>query len=53
MTGRITNFREDMYFILRTERHIGQLKHCKVRKIDQNTYLVTAEKEKFEIGLGG
>ena len=53
MVGQINNFREDMYFILRTERSIGQLKHCKVSKIDEHTYLVTAEQDKFEIGLGG
>lgn len=53
MIGQIHPFREEMYFILRTERAIGQLKHCKVRKIDEHTYLVTAEQEKFEIGLGG
>lgn len=51
--GQIINFKEDSFFILRTERNMRQLKNCDVKKIDEHTYLVTAKKEKFEIGLGG
>ncbi|WP_054956286.1 DUF2194 domain-containing protein [Paenibacillus dakarensis] len=50
--GEISNYHGDLYYILRTERAIGKLNNCLVTKIDQNTYLVNAKSEKFEIGLG-
>jgi len=51
--GEIYNFRDDQYFIFRTDKKINQLKNCKVEKIDKNTYLVTAQDAKFQITLGG
>lgn len=38
-------------FILRTEKKIGKLVDCNVKKIDENTYLVTADSEHFTIEL--
>jgi len=40
------------HYILRTERKIGVQGNCQVRKIDDNTYLVTANDANFTIGLG-
>jgi hypothetical protein len=41
----------DMYFILRTDKKIGKLDHCTVKRVDEGTYLVQAKGIKFEIGL--
>ncbi|HIW33995.1 MAG TPA: DUF2194 domain-containing protein [Candidatus Paenibacillus intestinavium] len=47
----ITNQAVTQYFILRTEKKIGKLVDCNVNKIDENTYLVTADSEHFTIEL--
>lgn len=39
------------YFIMRTDKRIGQLKNCEVTKIEENTYLVAADSEHFTIEL--
>ena len=45
----ISNFVEPQYFILRTKKDIGKLHNCKVEKIDEATYLVTADSSDFYI----
>lgn len=40
------------YFILRTDKKIGRQTNCFVKKIDANTYLVTADHADFTIELG-
>lgn len=47
----IDNFYSKIHFILRTEKKIGKLTHCHVEKIDDNTYLVEATSEQFNIEL--
>lgn len=39
------------YFILRTDKKIGKLKGCDVKKLEENTYLVAADSEHFTIEL--
>lgn len=51
--GEVTHFQTDSYYILRSERKIAKQENCSVKKIDTNTYLVTAYDSKFTIGLGG
>ncbi|RAV13828.1 DUF2194 domain-containing protein [Paenibacillus contaminans] len=54
ITGEIHNFQgHDLYYILRTEHKISRQVNCTVKKIDTNTFLVTAHDSKFVIGLGG
>lgn len=53
INGNIGQFYNDQYFILRTEKKIGQLKNCEVKKIDTNTYLVQAYNSTFEVALKG
>ncbi|MCQ6562656.1 DUF2194 domain-containing protein [Paenibacillus mendelii] len=54
ITGEIHNFQgHDLYYILRTERKIKKQVNCSVKKIDIDTFLVTAHESKFAIGLGG
>lgn len=53
LLGNISSFGSDMYFIFRTDRPIGRLKHCKVTEVDTGVYLVRATESAFEIGLGG
>ena len=49
---KTTSEAESQYFIFRTDKKIGKLVNCSVRKIDTDTYLVTAFKQDFTIGLG-
>ncbi len=53
ISGEITYFQDDNYFVLRTERSIAKLQKCTSSKIDENTYLIRATEAKFQIGLGG
>ncbi|MEF2966825.1 DUF2194 domain-containing protein [Paenibacillus sp. M1] len=50
--GELSNMNGENYFILRTDHSIGRLQNCTVNKIDDGVFLVTALKDKFEIGLG-
>ncbi len=50
--GTIDPFTEPVYFILRTDKRIGALQDCKVRKIDEGIFLVQAGKSEFAIELG-
>ncbi|MFB6365400.1 DUF2194 domain-containing protein [Paenibacillus elgii] len=52
LRGQIAPFQGKAYFVLRTDKKIGKLTGCAVRKIDDGTYLVTAGKANFEIELG-
>ncbi|MEF3307899.1 DUF2194 domain-containing protein [Paenibacillus sp. GYB004] len=52
ISGKIDSFRTRQHFILRTERAIQTMSGCKVQKIDDSAYLVTAVQANFEIGLG-
>jgi len=47
-----TSEASNQYFIFRTDKKIGKLENCSVKKIDTNVYLVTAFKNDFSIGLG-
>ncbi|MED1784513.1 DUF2194 domain-containing protein [Brevibacillus fortis] len=51
ITGYMNNFSKDMYYILRTNKKMTDLKNCTVEKIDKGVYLVQATGAKFEIGL--
>ncbi|WP_144511970.1 DUF2194 domain-containing protein [Bacillus sp. FJAT-22090] len=51
--GKITNYKSETSYILRTDKKIGRLKNCAVKKIDDNTYLVTAHDSNFKIEFGG
>ena len=51
--GNITNFQSDVYYVFRSERKIGRLHNCHVKKIDSDTYLVVANGSNFKIELGG
>ncbi len=53
INGKIEKFYSDQYFILRTEKKIGKLKNCDIKKIDTNTYLVQAYNSNFEVTLRG
>lgn len=52
ISGKIESFRSQQHFILRTTRNIESLSGCKVQKIDDQAYLVTAVQANFEIALG-
>lgn len=47
----IEHYRTHQYFILRSHKKIGKLSNCKVRLIDEHTYLVEATDERFTIEL--
>ena len=51
--GVITNYQTKTSYVLRTHRKIKRLENCTVTKIDDNTYLVTANDSTFKIDLGG
>lgn len=51
--GKITPFYSRAFFIARMESKIGKLNGCKVEKIDTDTYLITANKNEFDIEMGG
>lgn len=51
IAGNIHNYRAESSFVLRTERKIGRLQNCTVKKIDLNTYIVIANDSKFKIEL--
>ncbi|MGM0881208.1 MAG: DUF2194 domain-containing protein [Bacillota bacterium] len=50
--GSIQPYRSEAFFIFRTEKTIRSLVGCTVRKIDEDTYLITADRAEFEIELG-
>ena len=52
IAGEIRNYRAESSYILRTDRKIGRLSKCTVKKIDTNTYLVVANDSNFKIELG-
>ncbi|QUH31715.1 DUF2194 domain-containing protein [Vallitalea guaymasensis] len=47
--GFMTNFRKDMYFILRTEKEIKKTVSCTVSEIDNNIYLVHTLEPEFAV----
>ena len=49
--GRIQNFSQPQYFILRSKHPIQGTTNCTVEKIDDDIYLVYASEEHFKIGL--
>lgn len=51
--GQVENYRDSLYYVLRTERKIAKQENCTVQKIGENTYLVTVFSSTFSIGLGG
>ena len=53
LRGKIAPFHDRAFFILRMENKIGKLHGCKVEKIDNKTYLITANNNEFDIELGG
>lgn len=52
INGYCKDFKNNMFFILRTDRKINNNFNCHITKIDENIYLVKAEKYEFRIGLG-
>jgi hypothetical protein len=50
--GSIQPYRNEAFFILRTEKTIRSHVGCTVRKIDEGTYLITAGRAEFDIELG-
>ncbi|MDQ8736272.1 DUF2194 domain-containing protein [Paenibacillus sp. LHD-38] len=51
--GSIQPYRSEAYFILRTAQSLRSLEGCSIRKIDEGTYMITAEKAEFNIELSG
>jgi hypothetical protein len=51
INGTIKNFNENKYFILRTNKKIKNGKNCDIKKIDNETYLITVKAEQFQIKL--
>ncbi|MFS0554912.1 DUF2194 domain-containing protein [Brevibacillus sp. 179-C9.3 HS] len=51
ITGYMNHFSKEMYYILRTDKRMTDLKNCTVEKIDEGVYLVHATGAKFQIGL--
>ncbi|WP_438446799.1 DUF2194 domain-containing protein [Gorillibacterium sp. sgz5001074] len=49
--GFIEGFHGGMDFILRTDRKIGKLTNCSVTHIDEDVYLVHANKANFVVGV--
>lgn len=48
---QLENQQVTQYFILRSDKKIGRLTNCDVKKIDELTYLVTTDDENFSIEL--
>lgn len=42
-----------LYYILRTDKKITREQNCRIKLIDDETYLIEVENEHFLIGLGG
>ncbi|GIP33753.1 DUF2194 domain-containing protein [Paenibacillus sp. J2TS4] len=53
LRGYVNHYSGDLYFILRTDKKIGLLKHCSVKRIDDQVYLVHVQDANFEIELKG
>jgi hypothetical protein len=51
--GQVEEYKNPLYYVLRTERTIASMENCTVQKIDENTFLVTVHDSTFSIGLGG
>jgi len=51
--GEVDQYKQPLYYVLRTERKIAVQENCTVQKIDENVYLVTVKGSTFSIGLGG
>ena len=51
--GHVANYRSETSYVLRTTENIESQTNCTVVKIDENTYLVTANAANFKIELGG
>ncbi|TYP68635.1 DUF2194 domain-containing protein [Paenibacillus methanolicus] len=51
ITGRVHDFENELSFVLRSDKKIGSLSGCTVKKIDAGTYLVVASKANFTIEL--
>ncbi|MGG3887670.1 DUF2194 domain-containing protein [Metabacillus fastidiosus] len=48
----IDRFAGEMNFLFRTKKKIADIENCEIQKIDKDVYLVKAEQETIEIGLG-
>lgn len=51
--GEVSNYRSNLYYVLRSDKKIGKQVNCSVQKIDTNTFLVEVYDSKFTIELGG
>lgn len=51
--GYINQYTDTLYFILRTNKTITEVKNCQAQKIGNQVYLIKTTKEVFELGLGG
>lgn len=53
LRGYVNRYSGDLHFILRTDKKIGILKHCSVKRVDEQVYLVHVHDADFEIELKG
>ncbi|MFC5604287.1 DUF2194 domain-containing protein [Sporosarcina koreensis] len=51
--GELSGQDANMYFILRTERKIGRLTNCTVKRIDEGVFLVNVYDTEFKLEFGG
>ena len=51
--GELSDKSANMYFILRTERKIGRLTNCTVKRIDDGVFLVNVYDTRFKLEFGG
>lgn len=51
--GEISGPVKNMYFILRTERKIGRLTNCTMKRIDEGVFLVNVYDTGFKLEFGG
>ena len=51
--GELSGQDENVFFILRTERKIGRLTNCTVKRIDGGVFLVTVYDNRFKLEFGG
>lgn len=49
--GYCKDFKEHMYYILRTDKHIKNSSGCEAERIDENVYLIYAQKPEFRIEM--
>ena len=51
--GELSGQGAETFFILRTERKIGRMTNCSVKRIDDGVFLVTVYDSRFKLEFGG